>query len=348
MSASVPNSLPATNLVDFSPAAASDGMPTSSDSSFSGRADPATSISLTESAYSIVKDFKQLNSELGTFADGISPSLLADSILSPASSGVTRGNSCVSTAVSCLENASYGPGASMVPDVERVESTSSESESPRTTESRRSTLSIPSSPATSSPVQLQGQNQSPHRQPGPCQTPRIQSNSSGTTNPVGNAASRNILREDYRQFLETKLPQWKEDALWSDAQFVKSTVGSSAFQELELAYSSVCQLDIRMEDDAIRNRVALIRLQLEYTKAYKRQSRNSHAKAIGRGGASVIIDAILESIHGEWNTFDSRRKSDLRVKFHNRKRYGKRWLLVTKVLGPSILLLCSTKLGNMM
>ena len=80
--------------------------------------------------------------------------------------------------------------------------------------------------------------------------------------------------------------------------------------------------------------MALIRLHLEYTKGYKRQNQNSHARSIGRGGASVIIDAILESIHKEWKSFDGKKKSDLRVRFHDRKRYGKRWLLLTSFLGP--------------
>lgn len=348
MSAPAPSSLPPASLINFSPAAVSDWMPVDSEPSLNSRRDSITSAYPSENSFSKLGDFEQLNSELGPFADGNSQSLLAVSTFSPTSSGMTPGNPSVSTAGDGLEISSSEQGAFLVSDVPRAENTSSEPDSPSTRDSGRSALSIQGPSASSSHTQLQRQNQSSCLQLGPYNTARIENNSSDTTNPVVNSASQKLLREDYLPFLEMRLPQWKRDALWSDAQFLKPTVGTSAFQELELAYSSVCQLDIRMGDDAIRNRIALTRLHVEYTKAYERQSQNSHAKTIGRGGASVIIDAILESIHKEWEIFDNRRKSDLRVKFHDRKRYGKRWLLLTDALGPSILLLCSTKMANMM
>lgn len=52
-----------------------------------------------------------------------------------------------------------------------------------------------------------------------------------------------------------------------------------------------------MGDNAVPNRIALIRLHVDYTKAYERRGQNSHVRTIGRGGASLVIDAMLESIH---------------------------------------------------
>ncbi|EAW17485.1 uncharacterized protein NFIA_074010 [Aspergillus fischeri NRRL 181] len=97
--------------------------------------------------------------------------------------------------------------------------------------------------------------------------------------------------------------------------------------------------------------MALIRLHLEYTKthqSWKNDSRQATvASTIGRGDATRIIDTILESIHEGWRNLSNKRQSDLRAKFHERKKYGKRWLLLADRLGPGILLLCSTKMANL-
>ncbi|KAH3182034.1 hypothetical protein KXX02_003448, partial [Aspergillus fumigatus] len=97
--------------------------------------------------------------------------------------------------------------------------------------------------------------------------------------------------------------------------------------------------------------MALIRLHLEDTKArqsWKNDSRQATvASTIGRGDATRIIDTILESIHEGWRHLSPKRQSDLRAKFHERKKYGKRWLLLADRLGPGILLLCSTKTANL-
>ena len=173
------------------------------------------------------------------------------------------------------------------------------------------------------------------------------------TNSIVVSASRNILRKDYIQHLETELPRWKINGLWHETQSPKLTTGISRYKELELAYSSVCQLDVRMGDDAIRNRMALIRLHSEYTKTYQtwkaqQQRRSDQSTTIGRGDATLIIDNILESVHDGWGSLNHRRRSELRAKFHDRKRYGKRWLLLADTLGPSILLLCSSIVANIM
>jgi len=171
------------------------------------------------------------------------------------------------------------------------------------------------------------------------------------TSEIVAAIARNIIREDYLQVLEADLPRWKRDGIWGTSQDLAFTSGRSAYGKLELAYSCVCQLDARMSDNAIRSSMALILLYTEYESTYRiwkesQRSRMNELTSVGRGDATPIIDSILESTHEGWKSFDNRRQSDLRSKFHNRKRFGKRWLSLVDTLGPSILFLCSQKLAN--
>ncbi|QLI71520.1 Aurovertin biosynthesis cluster transcription factor aurF [Metarhizium brunneum] len=48
-------------------------------------------------------------------------------------------------------------------------------------------------------------------------------------------------------------------------------------------------------------------------------------------------------------SLDESQRKTLRARFHNSKRYGKRWMhvLLTEKLGRGILLLCSPKLAKM-
>lgn len=207
MSASAPSSLPAASLISFSPAAASDWMPVDSEPSLHSRGNTITSAYPSEISSSKSVDFKQLNNELGPFADEINQSLLAVSTLSPITSGVTPGSPSVSTAGDCLEISSSEQGAFLVSDVSGAENTSSGPNSPSTRDFGRSALSIQGPSASSSHTQLQRQNQSSCLQPGPYNPPRIKNNSSNTTNPAVDAASQKILREDYLPFLEMRLPR---------------------------------------------------------------------------------------------------------------------------------------------
>lgn len=238
----------------------------------------------------------------------------------------------------------YGGGVETAPSMVSTPSTPGML---RTRDSQTSASTPRSTPGSQFPVQLHhpvnnleslvAADQSLPPSPNPADQP----------DSVVASASQRILREDYMQFLEESLPRWERDGLWGPTErLLQPANPTSAFRELQLAYSSVCQLDVRMTDDDIRSRVALIRLHLEYTKAFERQKTTE--TTVGRGGASVIIDTTLESIHKDWATLDRKRKADLRAKFHDNKRYGKRWLLLSSGLGPSILLLCSQKVANMM
>jgi hypothetical protein len=124
--------------------------------------------------------------------------------------------------------------------------------------------------------------------------------------------------------------------------------------KLERAYLAVCQLDTRMSDDVVRNRIALIQLHLEYTQTHEAMRRRHSdssagtktASTVGRGDASHVIDRILQNTHGEWEALDQRRRAELRAKFHDRKKYGKRWSQLADSLGAGILLVCATRLAN--
>ncbi|CAN8097032.1 unnamed protein product [Discula destructiva] len=192
--------------------------------------------------------------------------------------------------------------------------------------------------------------------------------------------SQNVLREDYYSLLETELPRWAREGLWPatgslqqqhdllnpGASSPNSTTASTpspsssspssssshapspapCYSSLERAYQAVCQLDKRMSDDVLRNRIALIQLHLEYTRTHERRCQSASSTR-GRGDASHIIDRILESTHREeWAELDQRRRADLRAKFHDQKRYGKRWAQLADALGPGILLVCATRLAN--
>ncbi|KAH1531686.1 hypothetical protein KXX59_003506 [Aspergillus fumigatus] len=126
------------------------------------------------------------------------------------------------------------------------------------------------------------------------------------------SVSKCILCEDYIVWLESELPRWTREGLWCETgQSLSPSAGTSRYRDLEPAYFSVL------------------------------------ASTIGRGDATRIIDTILESIHEGWRHLSPKRQSDLRAKFHERKKYGKRWLLLADRLGPGILLLCSTKTANL-
>ena len=174
--------------------------------------------------------------------------------------------------------------------------------------------------------------------------------------------SQNVLCEDYYSILESKLPRWTREGLWHETpqklrepnSSIRPTRSTSpplsSYSKLERAYLAVCQLNSRMGDDVVRNRVALIQLHLEYTEMQQGRRHTSGSNrmesTVGRGHASHAIDRILESIHEGWRTLDQRRRAELRAKFHDKKKCGKRWSQLANALGPGILLICSTKLAS--
>ena len=167
--------------------------------------------------------------------------------------------------------------------------------------------------------------------------------------------SRNALCDDFYTLLESELPRWTREGLRNDTLQKPSdpnspqspASSSSPRSKLEMAYLAVCQLNSRMSDDLVRNRMALIRLHLEYTETHKaRQQYHQHTSTVGRGDASHVIDGILRNIHEGWEALDQARRAKLRAKFHDRKRYGKRWAQLADALGHGILLICSSKLAN--
>ena len=105
-------------------------------------------------------------------------------------------------------------------------------------------------------------------------------------------------------------------------------------------------------EDAVRSRRAFIRLPLEYLPAYetwKRQQGGEKRRRrgiTGRGDATCIIDNILQRLYQKWASLDDAKRSAIRPKFHDRKRYGKRWVILADGLGKAILLLCSPRVAS--
>lgn len=175
--------------------------------------------------------------------------------------------------------------------------------------------------------------------------------------------SQNILCDDLHNVLESALPRWTREGLWHEmpsrlTKYISSKETSDggslhsapSYAKLEWAYRAVCLLNSRMGDDLIRDRMALIHLYLEYTETHNNRRRASSSdrveSTVGRGDASHVIDCILESIHDGWKDLDHQRRAELRARFHDRKKCGKRWSRLVDVLGPGILLICSTRLAN--
>ncbi|KAG5979907.1 hypothetical protein E4U55_004630 [Claviceps digitariae] len=164
------------------------------------------------------------------------------------------------------------------------------------------------------------------------------------------------LRPDYLQFLKTNLPRWVRDGLWhNDWSQGGDGVGnqSGRFENLQRVYSCFCQLDARIKGDAIRGRMVMVLLHLEFENMYHdwkcgKVELAEPMTSMGRGNISAVIDNILEKAHPEWLFADSKQKADFRAKFHNRKRHGKRWWMLMDALGPSVLLLCSSRFAGAM
>ena len=161
------------------------------------------------------------------------------------------------------------------------------------------------------------------------------------------SAARSVLRTDYLEYLEAEVPRWAQGGLWdhepdSDSQLFTA---DPDYLDLQIAYSDVCQLHTWMEDDVIRSRMALIRLHLEYLRTCESWQTRRGKGRIGRGDATCIIDHILQKTHPDWPTLSKTQCSTLRARFHERKRYGKRWAVLADELGKSILFLCSPKVA---
>ncbi|OAQ96768.1 hypothetical protein LLEC1_00643 [Akanthomyces lecanii] len=164
------------------------------------------------------------------------------------------------------------------------------------------------------------------------------------------SAARTCISIQSIQFLETNLARWCRNGLWRNSSPLNMTNGLSGYEKLQRAYSFVCRLDTRMSEDAIRSRMAMVTLHLEYENTWKpKQSKpKGAATSVGRGHTSSIIDRILESVHKNWADCELHERTALRTKFHEWKRFGKRWWTLASVLGPSIMLLASARLAGMM
>ena len=156
------------------------------------------------------------------------------------------------------------------------------------------------------------------------------------------------IRSDCASYLHSNTERWLKNGLWYQTEFPNPRGADPSCEGLRLVYSCICRLETRIEDDAIRNRTAIIVLHERFERnvqkaaaAYQRTAQTSR----GRGYASLLVDKILAQIHGhDWATASLRRRKELRAKFHDRKRYGKRWSTLSRAAGQGILFLCAQQL----
>ncbi|KAJ4159573.1 uncharacterized protein LMH87_008471 [Akanthomyces muscarius] len=154
--------------------------------------------------------------------------------------------------------------------------------------------------------------------------------------------AHSILRSDYLEFLEGELPRWAKYGLWDHSTDMIPLIGDATdYYGLQVAYSTVCILEARVNDDVIRSRIALVELHLEYDRASATRQTLNDKRGVGCGVSSSIIDQILQKIHRDWNVLNETERKLRRAKFHDRKRYGKRWAVLADELGKGILILCS-------
>ncbi|KAJ5175695.1 uncharacterized protein N7482_001572 [Penicillium canariense] len=158
--------------------------------------------------------------------------------------------------------------------------------------------------------------------------------------------SINALRSDLVPFLEERLERWKQEGFWFQGRLPKPSLKGTARKQLYSAYSCICKLDTHMADDQIRNRVAMVMLHTSYNLACQewKMSGSQKPKGKGRGDTSSVIDDILEDMHSDWDEND--RKKHLRSRFHDKKRFGKRWLVLGDAVGMGILIACSPKIAS--
>lgn len=158
--------------------------------------------------------------------------------------------------------------------------------------------------------------------------------------------SEDFLRPDLIGFLQESLPRWKTRGFWIQEQIQEPGAKGSGRTKLFKAYSCICKPDSRFRDDQILNRMAVAMLHTAYEQAYRewRQAGSQKPKGHGRGDASTVIDDILVELHPDWHLDE--RKRHLRSRFHDKKRFGKRWLLLARSLGESILISCAPRIAS--
>ncbi|KAM3510712.1 hypothetical protein MY11210_005638 [Beauveria gryllotalpidicola] len=162
------------------------------------------------------------------------------------------------------------------------------------------------------------------------------------------SAQQPVIRPDWLAFLEAELPRWALWGLWGGAADVTPPAdgGGHEYRNLQLAYSAVCFLEKRVDYDSIRCRIALVELHREYERACANRQEIEQRRRIGWGVSSSTIDYILRNTHSDWSLLNESQRKSRRAQFHDRKRYGKRWAVLTDGLGTGIVLLSSTHLAK--
>lgn len=114
--------------------------------------------------------------------------------------------------------------------------------------------------------------------------------------------------------------------------------------------SSICRLESPVEKDAIRNRMAMVFLDLELKRIYlERKLAQARVKTrVKRGYIICMIDKVLENTHAGWRTAGNRARAAIQAHFYNQQQYRKPWWTLVNGLGYDILFLCLSRLVGIM
>ncbi|EKG19789.1 hypothetical protein MPH_02935 [Macrophomina phaseolina MS6] len=160
------------------------------------------------------------------------------------------------------------------------------------------------------------------------------------------SAAAQFVRPDLLPFLAHNLPLWTQHGLWRNTDAALPVSNLEPLERLIKAYSCVCQLQDRIGDDPIRERVAFVWLHLEFEAAYAQWRRRNGISCdddsnAGRRNASDVVSSVLTATYPGFHDARPEEKAQRRRRFHSSKRLGKRWHILVRGLGYGVLFVCS-------
>ena len=155
-------------------------------------------------------------------------------------------------------------------------------------------------------------------------------------------ASNAIIRHDVMEFLIKWFPKWQKHGLWHYSSSVAAVKGLTATKCLQEAYNNVIKLESQMTNNPIRYRMALIILHWAYIRICTTVKSDTYDKKRkrGQGDASSAVNIVLKKAHVNWDSLSLKEQGKHRSTFHNKKRFGQRWLNLAESIGFGVLLVC--------
>lgn len=110
-------------------------------------------------------------------------------------------------------------------------------------------------------------------------------------------------------------------------------------------------IEKQVKANVLRIRFGRVLLYLLYIKEIEeKRRRRQHGLKEGGRVETEAINSLLEGIYAEERrgSCDGKMKEKIRKLFHQQKRHGERWWMLTCFAGPGVLLVCSEKTGKKM